>query len=150
MTSDRSGFCVDWETPDLDRAPSIVSSILDLLLPRIHTVWIDAYSDASDLPPAAAKAQSWLVEQGKSRRRGDPRMGIEVDRYDPEALEVLRCFAPWSINVESYDENMHWVAELSDTSHAICFNVSVEELDQLRHLLPEVPIAALQPGRRRS
>lgn len=146
---EQSGFCVDWDVPDLDRSPTIVSGILDLLLPRIRTIWVDAYTDAVELPPAAEKAQNWLADQGANRRRGDPRMGIEVDRDDHQALEGLRCFAPWSINVESYDENMRWVAEFADTSQTICFNVTPEELEQLRSLLPGVRIAALQSGRRR-
>lgn len=71
-------------------------------------------------------------------------MGISLDPRDPSAMGVLRTFAAWSTNVETYDEVMHWVAEFSDTSHAVCFNATEQELQRIRAAVGDLPISPIR------
>ncbi|GGM90350.1 hypothetical protein GCM10009721_14740 [Terrabacter tumescens] len=125
--------------------------MLDVVLARVDTAWIDAYSDEGDLPEAAREAQDALLRMGHARGSGDAGMGIDVDVRRGDHVRLLRAFASWSIGVELYDDAMQWVAYFSDTGASVCFNVTDEEAGMIRSSFLDVriPVTDLKTRRKR-
>lgn len=76
-------------------------------------------------------------------------MGIELNVERPDHVRLLRVFAPWSINVELYDDAMRWVADLHDCGYSVCFNVTEEEVSRIGSGLGDLPVATLMQVRAR-
>ena len=71
-------------------------------------------------------------------------MGIELNVEYPDHMRLLRVFAPWSIDVEFYDDAMRWVADLDDCGYSVCFNVTEDEVSGISSGLGDLPVATLK------
>ena len=140
---------MDRDIVDRAEAERACRAVLDVVLARVRTVWVDAYSDVVDLPPGAREAQAALFRMGEDRGGGDPGMGIELHVEYSDHMRLLRVFAPWSINVELYDDAMRWVAELHDCAYSVCFNVTEDEVSRISSGLGDLPVATLKQVRAR-
>ena len=133
-------YCVDRDLLDPRESEFACQAVLRVVLARVDTAWIDAYSDEDDLPEAAREAQKELCRMGRARESGDPGMAIDLDISQSDHVRLLRTFASWSIGVELYDSSMQWVAYIADTGSSMCFNVTDEEAAAIRADLGELPI----------
>lgn len=144
-----TAYCVDRDIVDRAEAERACRAVLDVVLPRVRTVWVGAYSDEVDLPPEVREAQAALFRLGEDRGRADPGMGIELYVERPDQVRLLRVFAQWSINVELYDEAMRWVADLHDCGYSVCFSVTEDEVSRISSGLGDLPVATLKQVRAR-
>ncbi|KRF41176.1 hypothetical protein ASG96_10455 [Terrabacter sp. Soil810] len=144
-------YTVDRDLVDRVEAEGACQAVLDVVLPRVETAWIDAISDQRDLPAAARATQAALVHVGLPQGCGDSGFGIELDVRQPKHVSLLRAFASWSIGVELYDASMRWVAYFSDTGSSLSFNVTDAEAAAVRASLGRlsmIPISELKARRR--
>jgi hypothetical protein len=142
-------YCVDRDLFNPEESARACHAVMDVVLPKVKTAWIDAYSDEVHLPDEARQAQEALFRMGQARPEGDPGVGIDLDVRIPAHVELLRTFAPWSINVELYDASMRWLATMTDTGYSVCFNVTEEDALRIKTLLGNLPITTLEPHARR-
>lgn len=130
--SERTDFTVDKEIVDRGEAVLACSVILNALGDVAQVACIDAYSDyRSSLPGEVAAAEQALRVLGSTRGRGDPGMGVNVSRGQVAAWEAVRAYAPWSINVDFYDDNGHRLANLHDGGYRITASLTADEADEI-------------------
>lgn len=68
--SDRlTEYCVDRDLVDHEEAERACHAVIDAVLPRVETAWMDAYSDEKDLPIAAVTRRSRSFEWGAPGQR---------------------------------------------------------------------------------
>jgi hypothetical protein len=97
---------------DQHEARRACHAVLDVVLPRARTIYIDAYSDVEPLPPEGLIAQTTLFAMGRAQGSRDPGMGIALDAKAENHVRLLREIAALSICVEIRDEDVR----LSQTS----------------------------------
>jgi hypothetical protein len=57
------------------------------------------------MPPEIERVEDRLWTIGKQQHRRDPGMNVELHLSNAEAWDLLVRYAPWSINVDGYDED---------------------------------------------
>lgn len=142
-------YLIDREFQQTSEVERVCQVVLGVVLSRVETAFIDAYSDVVELPDAARAAQAALFGMGRARDEGDPGMAIDLDVRNAEHVRLLHAFVAWSIGAELYDGEMRWVAYISDTADSISFNVTDEEIARIRAALSEVPIVTVKERRHR-
>lgn len=115
---------VDLEGLDPRVAQAACRLFVDRIARRAATVWVDAFTDATDLPRAAQIARRALLD------RSPTGMGIELDLDDDGDLRLLHDVAFWSIHVEvhtgttivgSIDDSGQSLSFLGDEADAAAF-----------------------------
>jgi len=150
VSSPLTAYLIDSGLDDPAEAERACHAVLQAVIPRVETAFIDAYTDVDELPTHAKAAQAALFEMGRARGEGDPGMAIDLDVSQPEHVRLLYAFASWSIGTELYDDGMRWVAYISDTASSVSFNVTEEEAVSIRAALKDIPmITHLEHDRRR-
>lgn len=142
-------YCVDRDLLDPRESELACQAVLEVVLARVETAWIDAYSDEDELPEVAREAQKELFRMGRARESGDPGMGIDLDVSRGDHVRLLRTFASWSIGAELYDGAMQRVAHISDTGSSVCFNVTEEEAATIQAALSGLPLITVSDLRAR-
>jgi hypothetical protein len=85
-----------------------------------------------------AQAQDWLREAGRARGSGDPGMGIELDPADAPSWDVLRTYAPWSINVDLVADADRMIAWLHDCGCSVTAELTADEAVQVTRQLADI------------
>ena len=137
-------YCVDRDLVDQHEARRACHAVLDVVLPRARTIYIDAYSDVEQLPPEGLDAQKTLFAMGRAQGSRDLGMGIALDPKDENHVRLLREFAALSIYVEIRDEDVRPLADFDDSGLSICFNVTEQELTRIVSGLGDLPVVMLK------
>jgi hypothetical protein len=133
---------------DRDLAGRACHAVLDLVRSRAARAVIDAYTDhRKGLPTEASTAQEALRALGERQHRRDPGMNIALDLTRREDCDLLRRYAPWSINVDLYDATGDLIANFHDCGHDVSALLTHVQAMQLSDgLAGQLHIEALKGG----
>jgi hypothetical protein len=146
-------YVVDKHITDRGEVAVVCKAVLDVVGSRVSSATVDAYSDYDEaMTPSAREAQSQLLATGKAQGRRDPGMGVNLDLDEPTAWEMLRTFAPWSINVDLWDAESNSVATFHDCGYSTVVELSQEDASalgsQLSSIAPVLPLSIVEARRR--
>lgn len=124
---------------DARTAPRVWSVLLDVLGGTVARAHMDAFPDPSwpvyaELEPDIRAAQQALERIGETRsgRARNTKMGAPLDLRNPEHLEILRLFGPFSIHCEVCGDAGVTVAVMHDEGTSCSALLSEDEVRFLR------------------
>lgn len=136
IDDERAAWCVIVEEiRDQALAGRACRAVLDVMRPRIARASIDAFTDSRKvITPEAKAAEDELAHLSSVQRRGQrfmrrPRRGmnVELDASSDHEWLLLARYAPWSINVDLYDDHDNHIGTLHDCAFDITIKLSPDE-----------------------
>ncbi|WP_157621891.1 hypothetical protein [Serinicoccus hydrothermalis] len=133
---------MDIDITDRATAERACTAVLTVLGERAAAATIDAITDFADaMPDDARAAKDELMSLGQGE------VGVVLDLQNGRHRKLLYVFAPWSIQVDVFDEEALLIANFHDCGHDVLFVPHADDIEQMQTLLPDLPVARLRPGR---
>lgn len=123
------------------------AALLKILKPRLSRAVVAAVTAAyleNTVPDDVRTAREHILEKGAqqvqfrgrtifgTRRRPDPRIGVELDLTTETDFLLFSSFAPYSINAEAFADGLDKpILSVGDTGYVMSFYGDEELVDQL-------------------